>query len=591
MGRIVTPLGAGQSFFGRKNRVRFDTGPITTVNPITAIGQGALATSAGVKAIEGVADLAIKGYSAIKGGIDRGKAADARQKAAAELIGELPDVPDTSSFLEMNVPQASQRLSLDPRLVGSQPSAGSGTFRVAEVGSPAPEVIRGDDTARPPEFDETVPMTTQIAASFNPSTRGLLERTRAQGVPMEPVNTPRGMAYLRKLQQMDPAQRLDAIDTALSELRLYAGQERYAGKTPQGFNQFGVDDFSIAMQPQAPQLSVPQVGMPVAPQVAAPIAQPQARTAVTPMATPLARAQLPGLGDISSLDAGGLINRARATTNPMEQQALVQAAEFRAYPASLKDLATGSHIVNLQKQIISEFPKPEKPPKPPSELDQARAEKAREEARKIRFEVDKAALKLARTANNASKVRGASEADRGLMGDAREWVLEAIRSQSGRGVYADLTQSERQELFASRIKGTRFGEITEPTAFKVLVSAAEDQLSRKGKKLYKKSLRDMKSESDSADRIQRGALSKSEGKPAPAPAAPREASPNQKAEAKKQNAQLREKIRGKGVDDDVTIDGEKFKVRVVKQIIEANNELIEGSSPVVVDEVIDMGTP
>ena len=86
-------------------------------------------------------------------------------------------------------------------------------------------------------------------------------------------------------------------------------------------------------------------------------------------------------------------------------------------------------------------------------------------------------------------------------------------------------------------------------------------------------------------------MSKSEGKPAPAPAAPREASPNQKAEAKKQNAQLREKIRGKGVDDDVTIDGEKFKVRVVKQIIEANNELIEGSSPVVVDEVIDMGTP
>lgn len=580
MGRIVTPLGAGQSFFGRTSRVKLGTGPITTVNPITAIGQGALATSAGVKAIEGVADLAIKGYSAIKGGIDRGKAADARQKAAAELIGELPDVPDTSSFLEMNVPQASQQLSLDPRLVGSQPSAGSGTFRVAEVGSPAPEVIRGDDTARPPEFDETVPMTTQIAASFNPSTRGLLERTRAQGVPMEPVNTPRGMAYLRQLQQMDPAQRLDAIDTALSELRLYAGQERYAGKTPQGFNQFGVDDFSIAMQPQTPQLSVPQVGMPVA--------QPQMGTMATPMAGTPGRAQPPGLGDISSLDAGGLINRARATTNPVEQQALVQAAEFRAYPSSLKDLATGSHIVNLQKQIISQFPKPTKPP---SELDQARAEKAREEARKIRFEVDKAALKLARTANNASKVRGASEADRGLMGDAREWALEAIRSQSGTGVYAGLTQSERQELFASRIKGTRFGEITEPTAFKVLVSAAEDQLSRKGKKLYSKSLRDMKSESDSADRIQRGALPTSEGKPAPKPAAPREATPDQKKDAKIENAQYREKIRGKGVDDDVTIDGKRVKVRVVKQIIEANNELIEGSSPVVVDEVIDMGTP
>lgn len=135
MGRIVTPLGAGQSFFGRTSRVKLGTGPITTINPIKAIGQGALATAAGVKAIEGVADLTIKGFGAIAKGVAEGKRAAARKALEQDRAKQQaqPEIVDRAVQEAGKALEGMDVTLKPPREMGAEDKYGQ-FFRDAGIG-------------------------------------------------------------------------------------------------------------------------------------------------------------------------------------------------------------------------------------------------------------------------------------------------------------------------------------------------------------------------------------------------------------------------------------------------------------------------
>ena len=427
MGRIVTPLGAGQTFFGRTSRVKLGTGPITTINPIKAIGQGALATAAGVKAIEGVADLTIKGFGAIAKGVAEGKRAAAREALAQDTAAQQGQVDAASS-------EAGQALGSIPRLqepdtsdVGTQQFLQSIGLSEPTIGEAAPA-----GTLFPGEFQATDLLERQQQLRTRPGTANVLA---TQGAPApEEAAVDRQVEQIRALglgqaaapetafdlRRGDVPGRQSLLDQQLAAQR--ARGDRAAGAAPR-VNPFA--DSMVAderarrelarrdLRPFTARLGsiAPELAPSVSPELTQPLRQPFRPT--------VDLSKLEDLGPLSdralaTYDPGQLIAAAGSTGDPAVLERILRAAQGQARPTSLAELASGEPQRKLDKAIIDQFgkflPKPEKPL---SALDLQRIQESQQRvsASKTRQQLDDARRKkledsVSKVGKVASNARG-----------------------------------------------------------------------------------------------------------------------------------------------------------------------------------------
>jgi hypothetical protein len=472
MGRIVTPLGAGQTFFGRTSRVKLGTGPITTINPIKAIGQGALATAAGVKAIEGVADLTIKGVGAIAKGIAEGKRGAARKALAQDAATQQGQV-DTA------VSEAGQALESMP---GLQPSVGMeqflqqqgltsplaqpgtlfpgelqatdllerqqqlrtrpGTANVlATQGAPAPEQAAVDSAVermRVSDLGQAVPISQRMPRfdrRGSAEQQSLLDQQLATGVPISAAQVAADAARRANLRDAPAAPRFNPFrtnpyDAPMSErLDAAIAKERARRELARRRQQALMGDASIA----------PGLAPSVSPELTQPLRQPFQPT--------VDLSKLEDLGPLSdralaTYDPGQLMAAAASTRDPAVMERILRAAQGQAQPTSLAELASGEPQRKLDKAIIDQFGKflPE-PEKPLSALDLQRIAESQQRisASKTRQELDDLKRqKLQDAIDRANRPRGSRS--RKASKDKQEflsWVQNGGDFKSKRGSYSD----------------------------------------------------------------------------------------------------------------------------------------------------------
>lgn len=441
MGRIVTPLGAGQTFFGRTSRVKLGTGPITTINPIKAIGQGALATAAGVKAIEGVADLTIKGFGAIAKGVAEGKRAAAREalaqdtatqqgqvdaavSEAGQALGSIPKLqePDTSpgGAVDVGTQQFLQSIGLSEPTIGEAAPAGTlfpGEFQ-------ATDLLERQQQLRTRPGTANVLATQGAPAPEEAAVDRQVEQIRALG-----LGQPAAPETAFDLRRIDVPGRQSLLDQQLAAQR--ARGDRAAGAAPR-FNPFA--ESAVAEERAKRAVPTPlqralirdfttSPELSVSPELTQPLRQPFRPT--------VDLSKLEDLGPLSdralaTYDPGQLIAAAGSTGDPAVLERILRAAQGQAQPTSLAELASGEPQRKLDKAIIDQFgkflPKPEKPL---SALDLQRIQESQQRvsASKTRQQLDDARRKkledsVSKVDKVASNARG-TKRKKGLDGYAK----------------------------------------------------------------------------------------------------------------------------------------------------------------------------
>ncbi len=398
MGRIVTPLGAGQTFFGRTSRVKLGTGPITTINPIKAIGQGALATAAGVKAIEGVADLTIKGVGAIAKGIAEGKRGAARKALAQDAATQqgqvdaavseagqaLESIPGLQPSVGMEQFLQQQGLTSPPGLSAPAGTLSPGELQatdllerqqqlrtrpgtanvVAAQGAPAPEQVAVDSAVermRVSDLGQAAPMGQRMPRfdrRGSAEQQSLVDQQLATGVPISAAQVAADAARRVNLRDAPAAPRFNPwagtpYDAPVSErIDAAIAGERARRELARRRQQALMGDASIA----------PELAPSVSPELTQPLRQPFQPT--------VDLSRLEDLGPLSdralaTYDPGQLMAAAASTRDPAVMERILRAAQGQARPTSLAELASGEPQRKLDKAIIDQFgkflPKPEKP--------------------------------------------------------------------------------------------------------------------------------------------------------------------------------------------------------------------------------------